>query len=459
MNINEVLGEEVELSALLQCREKRALRQKELIERYNSPIICFTLNIPGPKKDFPLAKKAFLMGFKLIERALKENGMNILYSEKVFSIGGEGYFVVPEDIKKLKRFAVGLEEKKEYGRIFDIDIMDKNGRIDRKDIGLKSRKCLICEKDAKECGRSRSHKIAEVFERTSGLLRQLVYSSYADILSNMCILALLDEVYTTPKPGLVDKNNSGAHSDMNVELFEQSAYSLLPYFWDMAHRGLNALKCENALPELRPVGKEAEDRMLKVTKGVNTHKGAIFSMGIMCFSAGYILGQGRDITLAELQQVCKIVAQPVFLDFDGISEQTAKTAGELLYLKYQDKGVRGEAENGFSSVFEMAYPMYKNLLKEGKSRNTGGVITLLRLISVVRDTNLLKRGGEEGYNWLKAEALSILSRELREDEVIDLSTELDKEASKRNLSPGGCADLLALTYFLDMIVSIDDLIK
>ena len=248
--------------------------------------------------------------------------------------------------------------------------------------------------------------------------------------------ALEREVLLTPKPGLVDAANNGAHKDMCKDTFLRSAAALEPWFQRMAERGKASLNetPQQLLAALRPMGLEAERDMYAETNGINTHKGALFSLGLLCAACGRL--QARTIPLTA-ESLCDLAAQMT----DGITKRemhATDTNGLKVHATYGAKGVRGEAESGFASVRELALPHLK--------AENGSYLALLDLMAHVRDTNVLHRAGEEGLAWLQSRAAALLT-----DFSIPALEQLDRECIERNISPGGCADLLAIAFFLESV--------
>lgn len=153
-------GKEVEMDEILLSRERRILIQKQLIAKYNLPVISFTMNIPGPIKTNNLIRDIFVYGKKRLLKELKENRIEILEIKEVNENTGNELFVVAKiDAEKLKEITVNIEEVEEIGRLFDMDVIDINyEKISRN----KYRKCFICNKQAQECGRNRNHSIEEL---------------------------------------------------------------------------------------------------------------------------------------------------------------------------------------------------------------------------------------------------------------------------------------------------------
>ena len=185
--------------------------------------------------------------------------------------------------------------------------------------------------------------------------------------------------------------------------------------------------------------------MYEATDGVNTHKGAIYSMGIICGALGCLWTAEKEVLCAdEIFSMCsRITKEAVNADFQNIDYSTA---GGRLYLEKGIKGIRGEVSEGFPSVKNISLPTFKSALSEGFSENDSAVFALLHLIENVEDTNILSRGGEEGSVFAKSVAKELLSK----SPFPDLSEVrlADKLFIEKNLSPGGCADLLAVTYFI-----------
>lgn len=258
-------------------------------------------------------------------------------------------------------------------------------------------------------------------------------------IARLAAAALVEEVYTTPKPGLVDLNNTGAHRDMTVQTFLYSAAALQPYFREMAELG-RTLPQEALLPALRASGICAEAAMFKATDGVNTHKGALFSLGILCGCAGRFLAMNRRPSAEDLCGLAADLTRGICARELGVGDETH---GQGVFRKYGARGIRGEAESGFASVRMYSLPCFRQELERGTEYGEAAVKALLSLISHVPDTTVLHRRGEKIAAWAAEEAARCLA-DYREDTVL----ELDRAFIRENVSHGGCADLLAVTIFL-----------
>lgn len=270
-----------------------------------------------------------------------------------------------------------------------------------------------------------------------------------ELIARLAHDALLSEVLLTPKPGLVDQRNDGAHEDMDLPLFVLSARTISPWFGRFVEMGYLQpfAHATGVLPQIRPIGIACEQAMFAATHGVNTHKGAIFSLGLMCTAVGRLLGRclqpNPESVCQEVADICSGLEQEL------ANRPTTSTAGERLFQLYGVTGVRGEAASGYATVRQYALPVYLSLRQNGVPNDTALLQALLQLMATNSDTNLLARGGPEGLNWVKTAAQALLREggALAEDGEQKLAN-LDDEMIRRNLSPGGSADLLAVTCFL-----------
>lgn len=271
-------------------------------------------------------------------------------------------------------------------------------------------------------------------------------------LSKMAEYALIAEVSATPKPGLVDRHDSGAHTDMCFDTFVASTHAIVPYLTKMAAIGFaweNEDGC-GLFRAIRPVGIEAECAMFQATGGVNTHKGMIFSMGTIAAAAGfYYRSHGRFCPEEILILAGVICREELERDFQRIDIKNPMTHGEILYVRHGNKGIRGEAQEGFPSVRSCSLPTIRHLKKTCTDDNQVHINTLLALMSQVDDTNVLIRTSSVQLAYEKAEAQRILGLGgAGTTEGMDALKQANKAFILRNISPGGCADLLAVTIFL-----------
>lgn len=262
--------------------------------------------------------------------------------------------------------------------------------------------------------------------------------------------ALLTEVMLTPKPGLVDRRNSGAHRDMNLQTFLASARAIAPWWPRFVETGYNScdLPIHAVLPLVRSVGVRCEDAMIHATEGVNTHKGAIFSIGLLCAAAGRLTGRAIELTRDRLcVEVARICLGIVERELDSVI--APRTAGERMFKQYRFAGARGETASGFLLTRSTALPLYERLRIAGVGADRALLHALLHLLAVNRDTNVVSRGGLAGLIYVQNYARRLLdSGGALANDAVDKLAEFDDALIARNLSPGGSADLLAVTWFL-----------
>lgn len=444
---------EASLQEILDAREYRVQKQKELLAQFQKPLLCFTMNIPGPTKWNRNVAIGFYLGCWFLEDALK--GQRLLHKEITTGItGGEGYYVVDMPAKDLKKIAMDIEEVDPVGRLFDMDVLTPEGaKISRQELGQSPRRCLLCDNEAVICARSRAHSLEELQHRTGFYLYVAAREHLTEYVASRAYFALYQEVSATPKPGLVDRSNTGAHKDMNIRHFFVSANALRPFFAKFTEAGFltRDLDPKETFQKIRTIGKEAEKAMYQATRGVNTHKGAIFSMGLLCAATGRLSPDcwSSENLLAECGKMAEgVVAE----DFAGITAETAKTAGELFFAQHGITGVRGQAETGFPAVKDVGLPRLKEgLAKKLPFDQVCGAV-LLHLLAATDDTNLIHRSDRQTQLQIKEDIAKLLQDDpFPSKEVLE---KLDGEFIEKNLSPGGSADLLALTllvFFLETV--------
>lgn len=438
---------EVSLQEILDAREKRAQRQQALLSQFQKPLVCFTMNIPGPEKLNRDVAIGFFVGNQLLQQGL--TGRRILHKE-IFRehTDCEAFFVADLPAKELKQLAIEIEDTDPIGRLFDMDVIDTDGsHLTRESMGLPRRKCLLCDRDAVLCAGRRAHSVAQLQDRTGFLLYLTARQWMTEYVAVHAFLALNEEVTTTPKPGLVDRNNRGAHTDMGIKHFFASANALRPYFCRFAETGFLTRddSPQETFDRIRPIGLEAEQAMLRATHGVNTHKGAIFSLGLLCAAAGRL--SPENWTPERLLSECAAMAKGIAAkDFGDVTPENARTAGEKIYAAYGITGVRGQAEAGFPAVSEVGLPVLRQGLSKGLSLNDAGCITLLHLLAATDDTNLIHRSDRQTQQSVQHNIAALLQSD--PFPALSVIEDLDRDFIRRNLSPGGSADLLAMTYFL-----------
>ena len=272
-------------------------------------------------------------------------------------------------------------------------------------------------------------------------------------------MALLGEVWASPKPGLVDRENTGAHKDMTYQNFVDSAHALQHCFTRCAQAGA-AFSAANSLDDqphsddlpqlaakLRSIGLAGEAAMYQATGGVNTHKGAIFSLGILCAAAAFVSLQQMEHAgqMKQLQSVAASIAASL------LAEDAAEhTNGKRVLQQTGTGGIRAEALGGFDTAFSVGLSSLMEALQSDICENDAMVYTLLRIIEATEDSNLVHRGGVEGMDFAKRKARKLTEGGPAAMNLTEIR-ETDRKFIEKNLSPGGSADLLALTLFLGFL--------
>ena len=267
--------------------------------------------------------------------------------------------------------------------------------------------------------------------------------------ASLAARSMVEEVLLSPKPGLVDALDNGAHPDMDLSLFLASAETVRPYLEEIERVTPSEGDSRSILEVIRPVGILAEQAMFKATGGVNTHKGQIFSLGI-CTAAAKRTPGGALCVLDEASRICSGISGELHISPGPADESVSN--GQKAFQKYGSTGIRGEAERGFPSVRCHALPAYRRILACGGNREEAALEALMTLMTVAEDSNVLHRRGMEGLAILRSLAGEfLLSGGMLRKDAFSCLKEMNSLFIRENISPGGCADLLALTLFLSAL--------
>ncbi|MDL2206573.1 triphosphoribosyl-dephospho-CoA synthase [Eubacteriales bacterium OttesenSCG-928-N13] len=511
--------DEISLNEMLAARDWRADRQRA----HRLPghaLICLTLNIPGGVKRLRYTDQTFEMAKRWIMRSNSEGHYNpqllekcaeragptdspdpVLLENRVDRTGHFAMFRTALDPMQRKQDMVQLEQHP-LGALLDIDVLDDQGHhISRQDLGLPGRRCLVCEQDAHACARNRTHPVEQLQSAVQSMLDSYWHERFARWIEQCATGALLRELDTTPKPGLVDRANNGAHDDMDYALFLRSIDSLSQHFYHFAMLGLRACDIMDVdhnlasappkaiqdgdssirdnpqdigvdLDTLIALGKRADADMMQATGGPNTHRGAIFTLGLLSTAAGWLLAQDMPMTQNELLDAASHHArtqeQPIeqgelpdatinlMRKQNMLLDAASRLARSLLSqgkLPIHGGGASQQAMAGFPALRAIALPMLREHLSLGRTENDAGVITLLHLMAELPDSNLLARSDQD--------TLHAIQRELRQSlaqpgDPIELSRHWDERLIRMHLSPGGCADLLAAAWMVTLLCTKED---
>lgn len=456
------IGEAVDLLTVLDNREWRSRLQDKLkVTNSDKIVISAKLNIPGPIKNNDILQKIFMDGWQTFVAGLECNSQyEMLFAERV--TGPEAFITVDGNLAAVKKTAILFEETYVLGRLFDIDVM-ANGQADyqlsREDLGFGPRLCLICGKPAKVCAKEQNHTLDEGYEVINQMYqgatsKELIFEKESqETVVNNALKGLLYEVSLNPKPGLVDPVSMGSHTDMNMFMFIDSSLSLKSYLDKAFKLGRNFEGSDLKLlfNALRAEGVLAEQTMFNATNNVNTHKGAIFSLGIWVTAIAYSTKDG-SATMTEVRRVIQRMVEGL-IEKDLASNRVATTAGEQQFQTYQLTGIRGEAVNGFPGVAEVAVPFLQATFGTMTQRLLD---TLMKIAATLEDSTLIKRAKTPDVLAEIKEWTSIYFKlgGSHTEEGMKYLYDLDRVFIERNLSIGGSADTLILTIFIGQLTGL-----
>ncbi|GMO41302.1 MAG: triphosphoribosyl-dephospho-CoA synthase CitG [Treponemataceae bacterium] len=452
------------LKEILAERERRAERRAELLAEYKGAFLSLTLNIAGEAKAFPLARRCFDEEIRTVQLTLKAEHIPVFHQETSETNAGYAAFLCAGcDARAIKSLAVHIEDTHPLGRLFDIDVFDADGvKLSRDDSpdGNNARPCLVCGGNAFACARSRAHPVDHVTGAALRIMRDFLRSQVKSRAEQAALKAMLYEAAVTPKPGLVDRENNGAHDDMNFFTFIDSAAAVFSFFGDCAVVGFDSGEYtppDALFDSLRAPGRLAEEAMKEATGGVNTHKGVIFSLGVLSAAYGRLFARGEAPVLDEILKLAKDMTHGILDDF---SRGADDSHGMALHKRFGATGVRGEASAGFPSVRAVYGIVREGILAGSAVLNGAGIAAFLRVLGGAEDTNIVSRaeknaGAESGMETLariQTDARDFLDTQPSAEMILQKARELDVAFIAQNISPGGCADLLAAAFFLALLL-------
>lgn len=266
--------------------------------------------------------------------------------------------------------------------------------------------------------------------------------------ARLAVGCLHTELILYPKPGLVSLVDNGSHTDMNAVTFMRSMFALRHYFAHICRAGID----DAPFAVLRQLGIEAEAQMLRATGGINTHRGAIFSLGLLCAAIGRARAQGIAASADALRAIMLIRWG------DALARHTraddAQSHGVLVAGLHAASGAREEGALGLPSVFEVGLPAMRRTLAAGRSMHLARIDALFSLMAHVSDTNVLYRGGAQGALTVKRQAAGFRAMGGTADpHWRAYALECHRVLVAQKLSPGGAADLLAATCLVHAVSS------
>jgi len=421
------------LSKVLNARENR-FQLRNTIAKSDFDSLSLTLNIPGYPKSNELLSNLFtqvlddLLIYLQANRIIIENKKEILRVDKA----GDFYLVrlkqnKQTDLQKIKQLTEYFEEKHQLSRLIDVDIFNKY------DTEIRDK----------------------IFKETSLFLKEI---SKEKLIRNICNFAqrsLLYEISISNKPGLVCFEGPGAHTDMNFFTFLNSTSALTPYFKEFCKLGyMYQGELNKVLPKIREIGLRAEKTMFLATNQANTHKGIIFLFGISLFSITKILSENGIFSDSEFQKTVKKIGKDLVKN-ELQHSNDYKTHGEKVFHTYgkEGAGIRFEVERGLPTIFQTSLPYFSDQLKPEIYANQTKLQQillqgLLKIMSINNDSNILYRGDLETLNYIKKTAEESLNNPKE-------FLQLKKYCKANKISPGGSADLLAVSLLIHFLKELE----
>ena len=433
------------MSRRMDFLEARDGRQQELdrIVGQSRPedaasFFLISANIPGCDKHRPGIARLLRGALDSLQEAI---GLKVLFTRR--DLLGP-FHIASSNLPPInaKRAALVIEAENPSARLLDVDVYRPDGsQVDRAGLGLPPRSCLICAEPARECILLRRHSGPELLERVDTLLRPFVPSPRLILPESLAAnlrMGALRELDLTPKPGLVDRQNSGSHADISYAEMRASV-ELLPLYF------ANILEChqtQRPLKDFVQAGIDAENRMTREIQS-NAHKGFIFLSGLVLMAA-CASGGRADLLRREISEIAK----GFFAHFGS-----PDSYGAGIRNSHGLGGIRAEAEQGLPAVFEHGWPKYREALEAGWDPEHAGFYLMAVLMQRVEDTTAIHRCGLEGLSRLRQDGAR-LQRLLEQQQAPEsMLAALNQEYCRLGLTMGGVADCIALTFALQETVN------
>ncbi len=419
--------------------------------------LSLSLNVPGFPKSNTVVQLFFSHVLMDLKYFLRANTIALQDNDSICRADDAGDFYLSPCTGKgksndeIKLLCEDFEENHPLGRFIDVDLNDAQGNTLSSG---KSKPCFFCrEKPAIECRRLGSHDDEQVrslmFRRMVEYCSQQRENGLVKQISSLGLKALLEEISLSPKPGLVDKFSNGSHADMDYQTFLASSAAISGWFEELVRAGFtfNGNDIIRALPVIRNIGLRMESDMYDSTKNINTHKGLIFLMGLSLFACGKLYRQSDQFDTELFRDIIRDICKDLVKNELHFPDGSETTHGEKIFRRYGFSGARGEAENGFPMVFDFGLPQLMAFKVPGEDAL---IKCLLAISSNNHDTNILYRRGPDVLT-----AFQVLCRNALENFNTENYTEVTEFCKRENISPGGSADLLAVTIFVNTLIHQD----
>ena len=445
---------------ILAAKEKRSFLRRQYAA-VGKASLSLSLNIPGYPKRSPVFSAFFDRILAELKQFLEARRifLNVEHENCVSDEAGDFYLASLAEgtsLTQIKTLCEDFEEGHPVGRAIDIDLTDTQGNPVSSG---KLKQCFLCDRPAIVCMREQQHSSQNLREgiagRMTAYLEQQRQETLCQRLASIALKATLYEIAASPKPGLVDRFDTGAHQDMDYFSFLNSSAALAGYFEEFARSGMTFDNDDltTALPIIRDTGLKMERAMLEATGGVNTHKGLIFLLGLSIFATSSVLSRHKAFHEADIRKtIAGICRNLVYNEFGATRNDSSHGAQCFQHYGRRYGGARQEAEEGFPNVFRHGLPALRHRRSEGggieetSTLNAALTDTLLSLMAQVNDTNILYRANPDTLDNVKQMAGHVLEA-LTDEEKSSRYAELIDFCREKQVSPGGSADLLVVTIF------------
>ncbi len=424
-------------AALLAARDERQRELDRILGQakaeHAASLLMISANVPGSEKFRPGLSRLLRGAVDSLHDTI---GLKVLFAGRdllgPFHIGSSKR--LPVDAK---RAAVLLEAENPSARLLDVDVYRPDGfQVDRAGLQLPARCCLLCDEPARECILLQRHSNTELLDRVDMLLQPFIglpRHISPELLAANLRMGVLRELDLTPKPGLVDRQDSGSHADLSYPAMRASA-ELLPLYFDEI---LSCHQRQRPLQDFVQAGVDAEKRMIREIQS-NAHKGFIFLSGLVLMAVCACDGQTE-----LLRRKISEIAVAFFADFGS-----PVSHGASIRSCYGLGGILAEAEDGLPSVFEHGWPKYREALEAGWDAEYASFYLMALLMQRVEDTTAIRRCGLEGLARLRRDGARLQGLLERQQAPEPMLAALNQEYRKSGLTMGGVADCMALTFAL-----------
>ena len=440
----------------MEARDQRAFLKSQIALRV-LPSLSLTLNIPGYPKSNPVVNAFFEYCLRDFAYFMKVNLVSLNQKDAIKGCDAAGdFYIVPcsqgaLSLQSIKQYCEEFEQGHPLGRFIDADLNDLEG------VSISSGKSKICffclERPAIDCRRDNAHTLKELrsfmFPKMEAFNRKQLQEEIVRKLSSFALQAILAEISLTPKPGLVDRFSTGSHKDMNFLTFINSTSAIMPWFSDLVTEGIafDEPDLTLALPLIRRIGLRMESAMYDVTGNINTQKGIIFLFGISLFACGKLFSRNEEFKIEDFREIVRLCCKDIVNKELNNQLFLENTHGADIFRKYGISGARGEVESGFATVFDYGLPQLAELDEINDEALTK---CFLAIASNNQDTNILYRSNSEVLEKFK----KLCKTALDDFSPVNYSAVIDF-CKINNISPGGSADLLAVTIFVWLVIRIE----